>query len=99
MLFMQKKFISIEGIKLMYLEKNPGVKKTIFFIHGNSGSSQTWSKQLASPLFSDFRLIAFDLPAHGSSASSTTPDIDYSPIDLGKMMAAAMNTLAGHHIN
>ena len=81
----------------MYLEKNPAIKRTIFFIHGNSGSSLTWGEQFASPLFSDFRLIAFDLPAHGSSMSSTEPDLDYSPINLGNMMAAAVNSLAGNH--
>ena len=94
---MQKKFISVKGLKLSYLEKNPTIKRTIFFIHGNSGSSLTWSKQFESSLFSEFRLIAFDLPAHGSSDASSDPDIDYSPIELGKIMAAAVNSLAGHH--
>jgi pimeloyl-ACP methyl ester carboxylesterase len=92
--FMQKNF-TVQGIKLAYLEKNPHEKKCIFFIHGNSGSSLTWSKQLESPLFSDFRIIAFDLPAHGSSESSPNPDIDYSPIILGKIMAQAVKSLAG----
>ena len=94
---MEKKFISVMGIKLLYLEKNPTIKRTIFFIHGNSGSSLTWSKQFDSSILSEFRLIAFDLPAHGSSDPSADPDIDYSPIGLGKIMAAAVNSLAGDH--
>ena len=88
--------MSTEGMELAYLEENPDAKNTIFFIHGNSGSSFTWSKQLESQLFSDFRLIAFDLPAHGSSAISSNPDIDYSPINLGKMIAEAVNSLASN---
>jgi len=92
---MQRRFTTVDGISLAYIEKNPQAHKTIFFIHGNSGSSRTWNKQLESPLFSSFRLVAFDLPAHGFSSPSSNPDNDYAPITLGKIMAEAVSSLSG----
>ena len=94
---MQQKFVEIGGLTIAYQEKNSSSSRTIFFIHGNSGSSLTWSKQLESSLFSDFRLIAFDMPAHGMSNASSDPGKDYSPVMLGKIMAEAVNNLAADH--
>jgi pimeloyl-ACP methyl ester carboxylesterase len=91
---MEHKYIAVEGLNLAHIEKNPEAAQTIFFIHGNSGSSLTWSKQLESVLLSDFRLIAFDLPGHGFSDDSPNPDLDYSPIRLGQIMADAVSRLA-----
>jgi len=42
---MDKNYIDVEGIKLFYLEKNEATRLTIFFFHGNSGSSNAWRKQ------------------------------------------------------
>lgn len=90
----QQKFITVRNIRLSYLESNSNRKNTIFFIHGNSSSSQAWEKQLTAPELSGYRLIAFDLPAHGESGASENPDEDYSTIDLGEIMAEAVASLA-----
>lgn len=87
---MEPQFITIEGIRLAYLEKNPQGEKTIFFIHGNSSSFNIWREQFASQLLSCHRLVAFDLPAHGRSASPH----DYSLPGLGRVMAMAVRELA-----
>lgn len=91
---MEQKYIAVNGLNLAYLEKNAEAAQIIFFIHGNSGSSLTWSKQLESYLLAGYRLIAFDLPAHGFSAASPDPDNDYSPLRLGEIMAEAVDRLA-----
>ncbi len=88
---MHPQYITVEGIRLAYLEKNPAGEKIIFFIHGNSSSSNAWRAQFESELLSGHRLIAFDLPAHGGSASSP----DYSLPGLGRVIAMAVNQLAG----
>src|SRR5882757_9166310 len=88
---MNPKFISVEGIRLSYLEKNPEGGKVIFFIHGNSSSSHAWRAQFESELLAGYRLIAFDLPAHGGSAAPQ----DYSLPGLGRIMAKAVILLAG----
>jgi pimeloyl-ACP methyl ester carboxylesterase len=92
---MKQDFISTNGLTIAYQERNPTSDKTIFFIHGNSGSSRMWERQLSSDLFKDYRLIAFDLPGHGKSFSSKNPDDDYSPIGTAKILSEAVKILAG----
>ncbi len=87
---MEKQFIIVEGIQIAYLEQNSNSNKTIFFIPGNSVSSRTWRKQIGDPQFADYRLIAFDLPAHGDSGSFSDTNYVYSLPQLGKLMAAAL---------
>lgn len=50
----------------------------ILFVHGNSLSSKTYSKQFNSFLNTKFRLIAFDLSGHGTSPIPDNPDVTYS---------------------
>ena len=42
---MEMKFIEAGQVSLAYLEKNPQFEKTVYFIHGNSGSCRTWRKK------------------------------------------------------
>lgn len=39
-------------------------------LHGNSHSNKTFSKQFASDLLKDYRLISVDLPGHGESSKN-----------------------------
>jgi pimeloyl-ACP methyl ester carboxylesterase len=71
---MDNKYIKIEETQIFYLEKNKEATPILFFIHGNSCSSNTWRKQLNDPLFADYRLIAFDLPCHGKSDAAKEAD-------------------------
>ena len=87
---MEKKFIKTLDIQIAYLEQNPLADKTIFFIPGNSISSSTWRKQLKDPLFDSFRLIAFDLPAHGDSGEAADPIHTYNLLKLGEIMALSL---------
>lgn len=93
---MEQKLIEISGIQLAFIEQNKMAANIIFFIHGNSGSSRTWYKQFSSPLFASYRLIAFDLPAHGQSSASNNPEQDYSPVATGEIIAKAIKHLAGN---
>ena len=43
----------------------------IVFVHGNSSSARTFSRQFEGPLAQHFRLIAIDLPGHGASDDAT----------------------------
>jgi pimeloyl-ACP methyl ester carboxylesterase len=90
---MESSFVEIEDLKIRYLEKNKKGTATIFFIHGNSGSSRTWNDQLNDPLFNNYRLIAIDLPGHGKSSDSKDPAKDYSPLGTGKIIADAVCAL------
>jgi pimeloyl-ACP methyl ester carboxylesterase len=91
---MEQKFIDIPGGRLAYIEQNITAANTIFFIHGNSGSSRTWHKQFSSPLLNDYRLIAFDIPGCGQSVLYNNATWDYSPIATGKIIADAIKYLS-----
>ena len=86
-------YLNIRGIPLACREKNRGRENAIVFIHGNSGSSCAWNKQMNSALQDHYRLIAFDLPAHGQSSVSPDPADDYNLKGLGRIMAKAVQTL------
>jgi pimeloyl-ACP methyl ester carboxylesterase len=64
---MKVNFIEVNKIRLAHFEKNSDANQTIFFIHGNSVSKRSWRKQYNSPVLSDYRMIAIDLPSHGDS--------------------------------
>lgn len=87
MLFDYSDFITIDNVRIAYYEKNPQRKQTIFFVHGNSGSGQSWREQFNSSILADFRLLAIDLPGHGASDAALVPEVDYT-------LTASGNTLA-----
>jgi hypothetical protein len=70
---MEQKAIVASGIMISHLIENEQASKTIFFIHGNSISSRSWTKQLKTPLLKDFRI----------------PEKDYSLPGLARIMANA----------
>jgi pimeloyl-ACP methyl ester carboxylesterase len=90
---MQKHQLTIKGIRIAYFEQNPDCKNTIFFIHGNSLSSASWMKQFNSEVLSKYRLIAFDLPAHGDSSASPEPDNHYSFSSLASIATLLVEQL------
>ena len=92
---MEYSFIDIQGIQLAYIEQNRHAIPAVFFVHGNSGSSNTWRKQFSSALLADYRLIAFDLPGSGQSQVSNSAQWDYSPLHTGKIIAGAIRQLSG----
>ncbi|GAY14600.1 alpha/beta fold hydrolase [Mycobacterium sp. shizuoka-1] len=66
------KFLDLHGDRVAYLDEGQG--DVILLLHGMAGSSQTW-RQMIRPLSRRYRVIAPDLPGHGSSDK---PRSDYS---------------------
>lgn len=86
---MPLKFINSNNSKIAYLEKNENAPFTIFFLHGNSSSHQTWENIFEHKKLDHYRLIAFDLPAHGASDGIS----DYSLPTIGRIMAESIHRL------
>ena len=84
-----QKYLRVKNQTISYVEKNAAKSKTIFFLHGNSGSVLSWSKQLNDPQLSDYRMVAFDLPAHGNSDPFKNKD-KYNLLFIAELMAEAM---------
>lgn len=55
------------GIQLHLVETGNREGRPIFFIHGLSQCSLAWSRQMASDLADDYRLVAMDMRGHGLS--------------------------------
>lgn len=64
------KNLSIDGINLSFLDINQTNEKTLLFLHGNSHSLKTFTKQIDSGVFDQYRLILLDLPGHGESSQN-----------------------------
>jgi pimeloyl-ACP methyl ester carboxylesterase len=94
---LSRNYLTVAGIRLSFIERCASTSSsslgTIFFIHGNSGSSSAWVRQLAAPELQRFRLIAFDLPAHGSSDTLEGSEFTYSFPDLGLLIALSIQKL------
>ncbi|HEY0749646.1 MAG TPA: alpha/beta hydrolase, partial [Chitinophagaceae bacterium] len=86
-MYMIKKTIIIGNMSLSYVDYNEDKTDIIFLFHGQSGSVNNWRKQLDSPLLSNYRLVAVDLPGHGSSGHSIYPSQEYSPLGTGKILS------------
>jgi pimeloyl-ACP methyl ester carboxylesterase len=51
----------------------------LLLLHGNSSSSEIWRHlQTSANLTSRWRIIAFDLPGHGSSSDAPVPERLYT---------------------
>src|SRR5262245_31686196 len=55
------------GTQLHVIETGNPNGRPILFVHGFSQCGLTWSRQLASDLANDFRLLAMDMRGHGLS--------------------------------
>ena len=79
-------FISAAGLRIHARATGLG-SRTIIFIHGNSCSAEFWNDQLNDEgLQARYRLIAIDLPGHGSSDKA----VDYS---LSTMTSTLWHTI------
>ncbi|MFA6498439.1 MAG: alpha/beta hydrolase [Desulfurivibrionaceae bacterium] len=90
---MQHKELEINGQRVAYYESD-GKGSPVLFIHGNSLSSLSFARQLASPLGKNHRLVALDLPGHGRSAPAQDPRVTYTVPGYAKIVAGFAKALA-----
>lgn len=95
------KRLSFNGVSLNFIERNIERDCAIIFLHGNSHSLKTFSKQMDSPLLKKYRLVFVDLPGHGESSKLQT----YSVKILAQIIAEFLKNLeikkfiiAGHSL-
>lgn len=84
---------SIGDLEIEYWRAGAG-SKTIVFIHGNSAGKEVFHHQFATLSRQGYSLLAIDLPGHGGSSDSKSPERDYNfPAFalLVKRLLAALN--------
>ena len=77
---------------MLHYTKSGNHPKTIVFIHGNSSSSCYWKTALESNLANSYTLLAIDLPGHGDTPRSTTPETDYTIQGMAKQVVSFLKT-------
>lgn len=80
------------GVRLAYLDSRPDAPAdtpVILFIHGITSNKDIWLKAL--PHYSDYRVIAVDLPGHGNS--SEPEGFDYRVENLSIQLADFVSAL------
>ncbi len=87
--------IPVGDIRLAFYEYHRERENSIFFIHGNSTSSNYWRKQVSSHLLNNFRLVCIDLPNHGNSSTLQQSD-KYSLPLIADTLVPAIKQLAGN---
>ncbi|MDB5079689.1 MAG: hypothetical protein JWP00_1613 [Chloroflexi bacterium] len=70
-----------------------GTGPTALFIHGNSSNGKTFQGQLDGPLGENFRLVALDLPGHGTSGRAVDPADTYNMPGYAKVVAGVIEQL------
>ncbi|MEM6647817.1 MAG: alpha/beta hydrolase, partial [Bacteroidota bacterium] len=81
-----KKHLKIGSLKIAY-EENLADGPPIVFVHGNSLSSGAFKYQIQSAALSRYQIFALDLPGHGASDWSATPDKAYSLPGYAKVLS------------
>ncbi len=72
---MDECWITIDGLKVRYLESGKGKNRHVLFIHGLGSAADRWMK-IPDALSSDFHSVAIDLPGFGESDKPA--NIDYT---------------------
>lgn len=84
------KFVSVEGIKLHYVEKGSG--RPVVLLHGDAGSSYDFVlSPLLDKLAEKYRVLAFDRPGSGYSQRSSKDG--WSPIVQARLIRVAVKHL------
>jgi pimeloyl-ACP methyl ester carboxylesterase len=84
------RFVTVNGLRLHYLERGTTDKPALILIHGNERHAHTFD-HIAPEFVRDYRVIALDMRGHGESAWS--PEAAYLVEDHAKDLAAVIQTL------
>jgi pimeloyl-ACP methyl ester carboxylesterase len=68
---LEKKSITLDFGKIVYLENSVKSDETLLFVHGFGGNKDTWNR-LIEALDEEYHVIVVDLPGHGESISEKT---------------------------
>ncbi|MCP5364288.1 MAG: alpha/beta fold hydrolase [Hyphomicrobiales bacterium] len=74
---MQQHSVTVNGQTIAYYE-SPGRGRNLLLIHGNSASARSYAQQVAGRLGHGHRIVAIDLPGHGSSSPAADPAATYT---------------------
>lgn len=80
---MQKKSVTLDFGKIVYLENDVKRDTTVVLVHGFGGSKDNWTKMIAE-WHDRYHVIAIDLPGNGESVSDKA--LDYTTTHQAQML-------------
>lgn len=87
---MNECWVTLDGIKIRYLESGKRKKNHLLFIHGLGSAADRWMK-IPDELSSDFHSIAIDLPGFGES--DKPENMDYTIDQFRKIIVAFLKEI------
>jgi 2-hydroxy-6-oxonona-2,4-dienedioate hydrolase len=92
--FVESKYLKIEGVKFHYrvIQPQDSLKGNILLIHGFSGSTFSWRKNIASLSQQGYRVLLVDLPAFGYS--DRQPNLNHANSNRAKWLWQIIQNLA-----
>lgn len=82
---MQRRMITVDGLKLEVIESLP-IGQAVFLLHGNSSSAEAFLPLIDGPLGRQYRFISISLPGHGRSDPALSPSELYSIPALARLV-------------
>ena len=82
------KFITVEGVKLHYIQKGSG--QPIVFLHGGVLTGNDFEQVMEITVQKGYQAIAFDRPGYGYS---DRPSKSITPLDQARLIHSALNKL------
>ena len=85
---LEKKSITLDFGKIVYLENDVKSDSTLVFVHGFGGNKDTWNR-VVEEFNNKYHVIVIDLPGHGESVSDTL--LSYTITDQAKRLHTFLN--------
>ena len=92
---MQQSYVSIGGNRIATYESG-GSGDAILLIHGRLVDAGTFAHQLGGDFGQNHRVVAFDLPGHGSSPPAVNPEAVYSAPGFANIVVKLVDQLNLH---
>lgn len=89
---MQTRQIQVGDLAII-IHESQGTGPSALFIHGNSANGLTFKEQLDGPLGQKYKIVALDLPGHGTSDRATNPADTYHMPGYAKVVAGLAEQL------
>lgn len=89
---MQTRQIQVGDLAIT-IHESQGTGPSALFIHGNSANGLTFKEQLEGPLGQKYRIVAVDLPGHGTSSRASKPEEVYHMPGYAKVVTGVAEQL------
>ena len=89
---MQTRQIQVGDLAIT-IHESQGTGPSALFIHGNSANGLTFKEQLDGPLGQKYKIVALDLPGHGTSSRASRPEEVYHMPGYAKVVAGVAEQL------